>query len=957
MNYRDQDVKVIECAVNLADQGEHVVLVRPDGKPYGSDWRYETRPTAQQLRLFFKSWRDAHLRVVRNGELVDPLAPPAPKPEPVKAQWKPEPVKAEPVAEAFAPEWNPTALPEPEPADTPEPVKDDEPDDLEQEEAASGDAGDSQQAKDAREADPATEGPGKDEEPAANGAEQALRTLSDGEKAELTAWGEKARETAVAGLKTVSKAHERKSLVLAFGKKIGPLVRAGLAAAEEAKSALAEAVSGDWTDALDGAFGEGLNTTATQKHPALRFLKELRAKATGAKAENGDELDPYIDLTDEDAAELRAVIEGKDPKDASARMVNRCNLWQTTGMSGAEIIRRFVRLVVRVEAVDELEYAAIATQLAPVTRVPKADIMRMVKIARREWKTPNSPEAQVGAVRMLSDVLVEDAAQFVDEKFVTENGDPTMYFYGGVAHLYDGRAFMAMAEGALTKQVVDYFGESAITKVYKDGSSQIERYSTSKPTITNLLVNIEAKRFINAKLSPAPFWLPGAPENRTDPHQVIAFKNCLLHWPSGTTAPHSPYYFTLAALPYDYDPTAHCPNFDKFLGEVFATQESRDTLMEFMGLCMTDITWFHIMLWLLGPPGTGKGTILRILKLLVGEGNTYVTSMSQIGGTFGMEGAIGKKLIAMPDVRISHKHSNVAASLEIILTHVGEDMPAIKRKNLKDYEGGCTAKALVLANEIPYLHDSSGALLRRSLVLETQARLGSEGKAADGQNAAPEVDTQLGAKLAAELPGIAVKALAALRRLIKRGHFIQPQEGKAQLKELEHTVDHVAAWMDEECVVGAEESSNRDEELYPSYTSYCHRIGYPKAHEPEKLGRFVAARLRRKGIKPKTEHTWAEGVRAKVISGIRPKNQVERGAYTTAAAMKLAAEAAELRRQAMDKELGAGMAEQAEHQRREGRTASPFGFKPTVVDGDGGQKKTAEPMSFEEWIKTPEAFR
>ncbi|MDR3474176.1 MAG: hypothetical protein P4M09_21215 [Devosia sp.] len=92
----------VEYACRLANQGEHVVLCRPDGSPYG-DWRYGDPPTSQQLRLWMRSWRNAKVRVVRGGKLV---APAAPSSKAVRASGKPDAERqamaAAPVAETSA---------------------------------------------------------------------------------------------------------------------------------------------------------------------------------------------------------------------------------------------------------------------------------------------------------------------------------------------------------------------------------------------------------------------------------------------------------------------------------------------------------------------------------------------------------------------------------------------------------------------------------------------------------------------------------------------------------------------------------------------------------------------------------------------------------------------------------------------------------------------------------------
>ena len=79
-----------------------------------------------------------------------------------------------------------------------------------------------------------------------------------------------------------------------------------------------------------------------------------------------------------------------------------------------------------------------------------------------------------------------------------------------------------------------------------------------------------------------------------------------------------------------------------------------------------------------------------------------------------------------------------------------------------------------LDNVVPNLQDAGGVLASRFI------------KVAFQRSFAGKEDVNLRAKLAAELPGIAVRCLAAYRRLLRRGHFIQLRSAadlEAQINE------------------------------------------------------------------------------------------------------------------------------------------------------------------------------
>jgi hypothetical protein len=106
---------------------------------------------------------------------------------------------------------------------------------------------------------------------------------------------------------------------------------------------------------------------------------------------------------------------------------------------------------------------------------------------------------------------------------------------------------------------------------------------------------------------------------------VLAVNNGLLDV-SGDQAKlikHTPDFLNFNILGYDYDPDAECPNWFKFLEEVFEVEGLPDTekmvsLQEWFGLLLTSETKYHKMLGIIGPKRSGKSTIARILTALIG---------------------------------------------------------------------------------------------------------------------------------------------------------------------------------------------------------------------------------------------------------------------------------------------------------------------------------------------------
>ncbi|WP_371808344.1 DUF5906 domain-containing protein [Ruegeria sp. HKCCD6228] len=112
---------------------------------------------------------------------------------------------------------------------------------------------------------------------------------------------------------------------------------------------------------------------------------------------------------------------------------------------------------------------------------------------------------------------------------------------------------------------------------------------------------------------------------------------------------------------------------------------------------------------------TGKGTNIKLLKAL--EGNlVYSIRSSLLANQFVMEGAVGKRLMVVPDVRLS-KDSDFSAIGELILTVTGEDDVDVQRKNKPVWTGKTTVRLILMSNSIPLLRDPDGVLASRFIYL------------------------------------------------------------------------------------------------------------------------------------------------------------------------------------------------------------------------------------------------
>jgi putative DNA primase/helicase len=354
----------------------------------------------------------------------------------------------------------------------------------------------------------------------------------------------------------------------------------------------------------------------------------------------------------------------------------------------------------------------------------------------------------------------------------------------------------------------------------------------------------------------APAWLG---KDRPFPaSEVLACKNGLIHLPSLVAGKYhfwdpTPGFFSPNVLDFDFDLNAPPPaTWLGLLGQLWPDDEaSIATLQDWMGYLLMPETQHHKILLLVGPPRSGKGTIARVIRGLIGPDNVAGPTLASLGQNFGLWPLLGKTVAMVQDARISQR-PDVAVVTERLLSLSGEDALTIDRKNLCPVTAKLTARFMILTNELPRMNDASGALASRMILLRlTESWLDRE-------------DTGLSARLAAELPGILLWAIVGWQRLRDRGHFVQPDAGKAMIGELADLASPVGAFVRERCRVGPGCQIERST-LFEAWKRWCDEQGREHAGNAIVFGRDLRAAVPALGdAQPRSE----TGDRVRVYEGI-----------------------------------------------------------------------------------------
>jgi putative DNA primase/helicase len=271
-----------------------------------------------------------------------------------------------------------------------------------------------------------------------------------------------------------------------------------------------------------------------------------------------------------------------------------------------------------------------------------------------------------------------------------------------------------------------------------------------------------------------------------------------------------------------------------------------------MGHLLTPDASYQKILMLIGPKRSGKGTIARVIKALIGAANVANSTLAGLATNFGLAPLIGKPAAIVTDARLSGR-TDIAQVVERLLSISGEDSQTIDRKYLPAVTVKLPTRFTLISNELPRLKDSSGALAGRLILLRmTESFYGRE-------------DRNLTADLTAELPGILLWAIEGWRRLRERGRFVQPESGLDMLEDMEDLGSPVQAFLKERCVLepGAEVMAA---ELYRAWRAWCEEYGRDNPGDEMTFGKDLRAVLPH--LKP-TNRRREDGTRKRYYPGIR----------------------------------------------------------------------------------------
>ena len=267
----------------------------------------------------------------------------------------------------------------------------------------------------------------------------------------------------------------------------------------------------------------------------------------------------------------------------------------------------------------------------------------------------------------------------------------------------------------------------------------------------------------------------------------------------------------LYQMDVEWDPNSSCPKYEEFINWVFNGDEKAIAMFEeFAGLTFVDDMSFQRTLWLIGPGGNGKSTLVSLLTALHDPNVVSTVPISDINDERKLTSMVGKL------INISTEQSRLSSITDTVFKQITGGDPVAVRRLFKEVDNNVKLKVrfLCLANEMPTTADSSEAMKRRMMILNCPNTLTEQQK-----------DPLLGKKLLMEKQGIIRRWVEALNNLRGRGRF---DISEASLKAVDNYLrsnDALESWLYERWTPSTE-VRNEHSVLYQEFADWARMAGF-----------------------------------------------------------------------------------------------------------------------------------
>lgn len=302
----------------------------------------------------------------------------------------------------------------------------------------------------------------------------------------------------------------------------------------------------------------------------------------------------------------------------------------------------------------------------------------------------------------------------------------------------------------------------------------------------------------------------------------------LKKWEKGE---HNPEDLITRRVNVDFDPTAKCPNWMKFLRRVMNDdEETCKFIQRAIGYTLTGSVTEQVFFFMFGSGRNGKSTFIEVVQALLGEYATKtptetLMAKDRAGIPNDVARLAGKRLVV---ARETDEGQRLAEAVIKDLT--GGDRIVARYLHQEFFEFDATFKIWMYGNHKPIVRNTDEGIWRRMRLIPFTVTIPRE-----------EVDPYLTLKLIEELPGILNWALTGCKEWMENGLGESPAVHQATA-EYRSEMDVLGTFISEICILGNDKSVTA-KDLYEQYSIWCTDFG-ERAMSQRQLG----IRLKERGF-------------------------------------------------------------------------------------------------------------
>jgi putative DNA primase/helicase len=355
----------------------------------------------------------------------------------------------------------------------------------------------------------------------------------------------------------------------------------------------------------------------------------------------------------------------------------------------------------------------------------------------------------------LSKEPIKVARDIIANHFKDDRGRLTLFEHRGTVWRWEGR-WKACPRTWLLDVVMLALEDSVYrveTRAGEVGTTLLTEKGCSRERVAR---SVEAITRIDEEWA-APFWVR-RPEGGevTGVEHMVTFRDKVLNVKTGETRDLGPDWFDSVTINAKYDPTAECPLWMQSLEEWSGGDEHWIALMQkLFGYAIMPTRKYQKWFLFYGVPRSGKGTVLHMLRDLLGKGAVLNKGLSDLVSPFGLDGLEVARVLVVNEVhQLDTGDGSKAAA--IVKQLVGQDPINVNIKFVRPLRNiESRALPILQSNEIPNLEDRAGGLSSKMVLLPF------------GVSFLNKENLDLAEQLRKELPGIAQWALKGSRALLE----------------------------------------------------------------------------------------------------------------------------------------------------------------------------------------------